>query len=111
MPGNESEGKGVSARVNSTPRCARSASAEYGCSFTYQARSDWWRPSTDRSSTCLKAGLPVCPAALLPPADAAHIPTSAAVIATNKKRLIMSLPVEFLACRDRDDHGVRGRGG
>ncbi len=41
MPGNESDGKGVRAPVNSTPLCTSFASADDGFLLTYQARSDW----------------------------------------------------------------------
>src|SRR5579864_5883153 len=53
MPGKESDGNGVCALVKLTPFNTSLASAEPGCPATYQARSDWCRPSTEISRTCL----------------------------------------------------------
>src|SRR5712671_6631280 len=66
MPGNESDGNGVNACVNSTPLRTRRASAERGCVWTNQTRSDWCRPSTESNNTCLVAALREW--ALAPPA-------------------------------------------
>jgi hypothetical protein len=52
IPGNESDGNGVSALLYSKPWCISPASTESGCVRTYQARSCWCRPSTEISSTC-----------------------------------------------------------
>src|SRR5262249_6360185 len=73
-PGNESEGKGVCACVNSTPLFTSLASADEGWWLTYHARSDWCRPSTERNSTCFAGALPTLaldPAAVVAATDAA----------------------------------------
>src|SRR3954453_7220967 len=52
IPGKESDGNGVLARVYSVPRCASDARADRGCVDTYHARSDSCMPSTESSRTC-----------------------------------------------------------
>ena len=58
MPGNESDGTGVSAWVNSAPFLTRRASADPGWCSTYHARSVWCSPPTEMSRTCLAGDSP-----------------------------------------------------
>jgi hypothetical protein len=53
IPGDESDGIGVSASLYSIPCPTREARIDRGYVRTYQARSCWCSPSTDSSSTCL----------------------------------------------------------
>src|SRR5689334_11318279 len=104
MPGNESEGIGVCARVKSTPPRASFASSESGWFCTYHCRSDWWSPSTEISRTC-ETGEAECAAA--PPVVAATIDPASS--AATSPRLSVSCIELLLAELERGLYDGRHR--
>src|SRR5689334_8627632 len=85
IPGNESDGTGVIARVYRVPPRTSAARLLSGCVRTHQRRSDWCRPSTESSRTWdVVAGVVAtpdrAPAPVVAPRAAPTMPATIAVV-------------------------------